>query len=398
MNMIPPAPAAPATPAAPASASGTKAGVDVASAFAALVEALSGEFLAAEHVTGEHAAADGEAAPGDQAEEADAELAGDVAAAALVPAPAPVALTQVPASPPVAPNPAPAVFAAAPEPDAATALTVANGGAVVPGPDATSDAGTSTVAAPAVVADAADDGAPAVPLPDAPRSEAAPAPAGTVEQEAQTPDDGSQHPDGNRQPDASEPVVARPAPPVAPPTDAPRDGAAPLAAAASTSATVAVEAPSNVAAPARSEAPALPDQLVRVLTPLRKGPDGTHRVAIQLRPDDLGEVQVDVRVRGNEIALTLRADLAGTTDLLRSTLSELRAELEAAGFRAGDLDVADHQAHGGPGREVDDPTRGRNRSNRPAAEVLPDRTADPTPGAPPTPVRDTGANNLDLRL
>lgn len=136
----------------------------------------------------------------------------------------------------------------------------------------------------------------------------------------------------------------------------------------------------------RVAAPALSEQIVEVLSPLRRGPDGTHQVALQLRPDELGEVLVDVRVRGNEISLSLRADLAPTADLLRESLAELRSELEAAGFRSGNLDVGSHaerrsEREALPVPPVDLASRARN-----AADHVPD------------PASPSGATGLDLRL
>lgn len=114
-------------------------------------------------------------------------------------------------------------------------------------------------------------------------------------------------------------------------------------------------APGVTAAAGSHGAPAgahesVPTQLVEVVAPFRRSPDGSHRVTLHLRPEDLGEVHVEVQVRGGEISLHLTSDSAGTRDALRTSLPDLRAELEAGGLRAGSLDVgADRQPH--PGRE-----------------------------------------------
>lgn len=146
-------------------------------------------------------------------------------------------------------------------------------------------------------------------------------------------------------------------------------------------------APTAVApAPAPAPAPSLPDQLVEVIGPLRQAPDGTHRVSVQLRPDELGEVLVDVRVRGTEVNLSIRADLAGTAELLRDALGELRAELEAAGFSSGDLDVGSQAGRGTP----DDRT-GAVPDHEPStlARGSADGRPDPAPAA---------TSGLDVRL
>ena len=137
----------------------------------------------------------------------------------------------------------------------------------------------------------------------------------------------------------------------------------------------------------RTAAPTLPDQLVEVIGPLRQAPDGTHRVSVQLRPDELGEVLVDVRVRGNEVSLSIRADLAGTADLLRDAVGELRAELEAAGFRSGDVDVsANHDRRTAPDER---------RAGPPAADDDGPSSAD-LPGEAPT--TSAASSGLDVRL
>lgn len=202
-------------------------------------------------------------------------------------------------------------------------------------------------------------------------------------------------------PDATDGPETGPARPVAPTPSqrvAPADGAAAApaqTAPAQTAPAAAVDGPAAPTTSARTAAPALPDQLVTVLTPLRSAPDGTHRVGIQLRPDELGEVQIDVVVRGNEIALNVRADLPATADLLRASLAELRAQLEAAGFDAGDLDVAHH----GPDGDAD---LSDDRTDGPRADGPEgDRTAtdDIASGADvPATQSTTSAIGLDLRL
>ena len=198
-------------------------------------------------------------------------------------------------------------------------------------------------------------------------------------------------------------------PPVAPPAGAagdvravPRDGGESHDAGSD----VQVTAPSSAPAPhaARADAPASPTtspsgppapatpdvQVVRVLVPLREAPDGTHRVTLHLQPEELGEVQVDVRVRGTEISLHLRTEHLRTGELLRATLPELRTELEANGFHPAAIDVSGH----GPGAHPD----GERAA---AAPQL--RSELPDEGPPEPPVRLTSpaarvTTKLDLRL
>ena len=73
-------------------------------------------------------------------------------------------------------------------------------------------------------------------------------------------------------------------------------------------------------------------QLAENIAPLRRGPDGVHRLTVLLHPADLGAVQVVAEIRGGEISL----QLAGTTEVgwqaLTASLPQLRKELADAGF------------------------------------------------------------------
>ncbi|MDP9388634.1 MAG: flagellar hook-length control protein FliK, partial [Actinomycetota bacterium] len=141
--------------------------------------------------------------------------------------------------------------------------------------------------------------------------------------------------------------------------------------------------PSAPVAPTAGPA-AVPAQLVQVVAPFREAPDGTHHLTLRLRPDELGEVRMVVQVRAGEVSLHLTAESSGTADILRTSLPDLRAELEAGGFRAGSLDV-------GTGEQP--PTRRHGRPD----------LAEPALGpAPPpratSPASGSGPAGLDIRL
>ncbi|MBT8225280.1 MAG: flagellar hook-length control protein FliK, partial [Dactylosporangium sp.] len=153
------------------------------------------------------------------------------------------------------------------------------------------------------------------------------------------------------------------------------------------SATVATEV---VPVPARSRAEGLPGvahQLAETIVPLRRGPDGVHRLTVHLHPEDLGAVQVVAEVRGGEIAVRL----AGSTDVGRETLAaalpQLRRELTEAGFEGCSLDLQGQATGESPQRHEAAPGR-RDPADR--AEAGPEhRGGDPEPdrGDPRSPDR-----------
>lgn len=109
------------------------------------------------------------------------------------------------------------------------------------------------------------------------------------------------------------------------------------------------------AAPADAPTPARPvpaaEQVAVAVTPLLRREDGSFHLSLRLHPEELGGVNVEVELRNGEVNLTMRADGEAGREALRSSLQSLRSELEAAGVRAGSLDVGDGAAgeRGGDG-------------------------------------------------
>jgi hypothetical protein len=79
--------------------------------------------------------------------------------------------------------------------------------------------------------------------------------------------------------------------------------------------------------------------VLAAVSPLLRGPDGSHRLTLQLAPEHLGRVRVEVTVSGAEVALHLVAADAGTRETLRHGLADLRAQLEQSGLRTTEVDV-----------------------------------------------------------
>jgi hypothetical protein len=119
------------------------------------------------------------------------------------------------------------------------------------------------------------------------------------------------------------------------------DVVTPLAATATTSPVDAIEAPS-AAAPAAPRPVAPPHaQIVSHVSPLLQRPDGSYHVSVRLRPEELGGVRIDVHLVDGQVSLQLRADTQVGHEALRTSLPQLRHELEAAGVSPGTLDLGD---------------------------------------------------------
>jgi flagellar hook-length control protein FliK len=140
-------------------------------------------------------------------------------------------------------------------------------------------------------------------------------------------------------------------------------------------------------APAPAPPPAAPPatQVVTQLAPVLEGPDGSYTLSLQLYPEELGAVQVEVSMRGGEISLALHAADEVSKEVLRAALPQLREQLEATGLTATDVSVDS----GKPDDSREQPTTPR-RSNGLG-------TADGDDTAAPAPAPDPDAA-LDLRM
>jgi flagellar hook-length control protein FliK len=111
------------------------------------------------------------------------------------------------------------------------------------------------------------------------------------------------------------------------------------------------DAPAEVAPPTQTElsagtAQSEPwQQVVDVLRPLRQFSDGTHRMSIQLSPEELGKVNIELAVSKGTLSLHVVADNAAARDAISSSLSMLRAEIEASGVRTGSFGVGAQTAN-----------------------------------------------------
>jgi hypothetical protein len=137
-------------------------------------------------------------------------------------------------------------------------------------------------------------------------------------------------------------------------------------------------APASAAAPAVTSdvvRPATPvDQLVSVLRPLRANRDGAYRLDLELRPPELGRVELRVELRDGVLHASLRADNDAAAQLVRDSLGELRVQLAREGVQAGRLSVDDGRSGFSP-REQHVPERDAREQHpagpqRPAAPII----------------------------
>jgi flagellar hook-length control protein FliK len=136
--------------------------------------------------------------------------------------------------------------------------------------------------------------------------------------------------------------------------------------------------------------PGLPtpaEQVAMRLVPLRRGPDGVHRMTIHLNPDDLGPISVVAEVRGGAIAVQLHSATEAGRAALQASLPDLRQNLIDGGFGSCALDL--QQGDAGQSQPQAQPQPNRSQPERQPAPVS------------PIPVDETplpGQSALDLRV
>ena len=179
---------------------------------------------------------------------------------------------------------------------------------------------------------------------------------------------------------AAAPADVPPVPASAVPTGAP----GPLPVAAAPTAAPVVESPAPLP-PAAPPAPAV--QVATGLAPLLEGPDGAYTMSLQLYPEELGSVQVEVSLRGGEISLALHAPDEAAREVLRAALPELRTHLESTGLTATGVSVGDGRTDQRTGRDATDRTATR-----------PGDGAGGEPADEPTGLPSASDSSLDVRI
>ena len=152
------------------------------------------------------------------------------------------------------------------------------------------------------------------------------------------------------------------------------------------------------AAPAPAPAPApvpLPPhaQVAHLLGPVLEGPDGAYSLSLQLYPEELGAVQVEVLLRGSELRLALHAVDPAAQSALKAALPDLRADLQSTGLTATSVSV-----DGGRSDQSGSQQAPSDRAPRSHVPTLPTGSGagSPIPSVRPAPSQTDAA--LDLRM
>jgi len=148
-------------------------------------------------------------------------------------------------------------------------------------------------------------------------------------------------------------------------------------------------------APAEGSAPAAPGTPAGTASQLapavfavhRRGVDGTHRLTVEISPEELGPVRLTVAMRAGEVHVLLAGSSEVSREALRAALPELRKLLDAAGLATGTFDVQPDQSdsrpdwsglsRGGPHDQT-----GPGRAERPPPRDRPEADAVGSDGAP----------------
>lgn len=98
---------------------------------------------------------------------------------------------------------------------------------------------------------------------------------------------------------------------------------------------------SGAGAPDQAPPPPPAAQVADQIIPLRTQGDGVHRIAMELRPNDLGTISVVAEIRNGQVHLHFGGANEMTRETLRAALPELRQQLEDAGFAGAAFDFGD---------------------------------------------------------
>ena len=150
-------------------------------------------------------------------------------------------------------------------------------------------------------------------------------------------------------------------------------------------------AAAEAAAAAELDIPTPPQQIAEALRDVRRLADGSHRLSLQLYPEELGVVQLEVAVRDGQLHLRAATELESTRRLLTASLPELRGQLAEAGVSAGSLEVGAETA-GGDRSARDGSPDTTQRASHPSRPAPASATPEATTSTP------TAAGRLDVRI
>ena len=151
------------------------------------------------------------------------------------------------------------------------------------------------------------------------------------------------------------------------------NGAATFAASAPAPTNAAQSIGDGTTATATIAPPPPAEQLVSVLNPLRTTPNGSYTLHLELKPPELGRVELRVEMRDGVLHASIHAEHEGAGQAVRDALGDLRDRLNAQGVRTGDLTVSDGGV--GPGSRDGDDGHASSSAPSPSAMTSSDESA-----------------------
>ena len=189
---------------------------------------------------------------------------------------------------------------------------------------------------------------------------------------------------------AAQPGADRTAQPVSVPTTAPVESLDPAALRTPTVDAVTAAEAAETPQPTRAPQPASPaQQVAEALQAVRRMTDGSHRLSLQLYPEELGAIQLEVAAREGQLHVRAVAETEATRGLLNASLGELRSSLADAGVSAGSLEVGAETS----GRQNAEREQRANGSRPASATQSEPTTAGDTPSQ-----TVTAPGRVDVRL
>ncbi len=176
-------------------------------------------------------------------------------------------------------------------------------------------------------------------------------------------------------------------------------GATPGAAPTSATSAVGPAAAASSATPATPTPPTMAAQLAAPITAVHQGgAEGTHVLSVDITPEELGPVRVELELRDGTVELRLAGQSEAARDALRAALPDLRRALEAAGIGTGSFSLGGDGGSPQPG-----PGDPQNGHARPAwaggdGRVPHGTTQNTNAGAPTGTGTPAPAGSLDLQL
>ncbi|MDZ7678945.1 MAG: flagellar hook-length control protein FliK [Acidimicrobiales bacterium] len=139
-------------------------------------------------------------------------------------------------------------------------------------------------------------------------------------------------------------------------------------------------------------------QVARVVRPLRQLADGSHRIALALRPAELGSVHLEVALEDGRLTMRAVTETVAAREALVGALPELRAELTRSGVGIGSLDVGEDTMAGDGADDGSGGDETTGRASRGRADTDGALGAPPTIASGPQPTPIVAAGRLDLTL